>query len=71
MTGPEMVECPEHGGAFDCTPFCARCEGAQEVPAFVGGYECHLCGHEPPEVSTYEMKDGRVFCAWCLPERKG
>ena len=66
-----MVECPEHGGAFDCTPFCARCEGAQEIPAVTGGYECHRCGEEPPAVSTYEMKDGRVFCAYCLAERKG
>lgn len=24
------VECPEHGGAFDCTPFCKTCEGNQE-----------------------------------------
>ena len=25
----EMVECPEHGGGFDCTPFCKVCEGNQ------------------------------------------
>jgi hypothetical protein len=25
-----MVECPEHGGAFDCTPFCNVCNGEQE-----------------------------------------
>ena len=25
-----MEECPEHAGAFDCTPFCPVCEGAQE-----------------------------------------
>ena len=24
------VECPEHSGAFDCTPFCKTCEGNQE-----------------------------------------
>lgn len=24
-------ECPEHGGAFDCTPFCPTCYGEQEV----------------------------------------
>jgi hypothetical protein len=24
------VECPEHGGNFDCTPFCKTCEGNQE-----------------------------------------
>ena len=24
-------ECPNHGGAFDCTPFCSLCEGNQEA----------------------------------------
>lgn len=27
---PMIKECPNHGGAFDCTPFCAICEGNQE-----------------------------------------
>lgn len=26
-----MVECPNHGGNFDCTPFCEICAGEQEV----------------------------------------
>jgi hypothetical protein len=30
---PEMVECPNHEGAFDCTPFCDLCAGEQEVEA--------------------------------------
>ena len=25
------TECPNHGGAFDCTPFCNVCEGNQEI----------------------------------------
>lgn len=25
--------CPNHEGGFDCTPFCARCEGEQEFCA--------------------------------------
>ena len=25
-----IIECPNHGGSFDCTPFCAICEGNQE-----------------------------------------
>ena len=25
-----MIECPAHEGSFDCTPFCAICEGEQE-----------------------------------------
>lgn len=24
------TECPNHEGAFDCTPFCNICEGEQE-----------------------------------------
>ncbi len=23
------TECPNHGGGFDCNPFCAICEGNQ------------------------------------------
>lgn len=26
-----MVECPEHEGNFDCTPFCEVCGGEQEL----------------------------------------
>jgi len=26
-----MVECPRHGGAFDCTPFCPECQGDEEI----------------------------------------
>ena len=25
-----MTECPNHGGNFDCNPFCPICEGNQE-----------------------------------------
>lgn len=25
------IECPNHGGAFDCTPFCEVCHGNQEI----------------------------------------
>jgi hypothetical protein len=25
------MDCPNHEGAFDCTPFCPLCEGEQEV----------------------------------------
>jgi hypothetical protein len=26
-----MVECPNHEGSFDCTPFCKLCNGNQEL----------------------------------------
>lgn len=25
------IECPNHGGAYDCTPFCELCHGDQEL----------------------------------------
>jgi hypothetical protein len=25
------IECPNHDGGFDCTPFCRLCEGEQET----------------------------------------
>jgi hypothetical protein len=25
-----VIECPNHGGSFDCSPFCDLCEGEQE-----------------------------------------
>ena len=28
---PRMIECPNHKGAFDCSPFCELCQGSQEV----------------------------------------
>lgn len=30
-----MIECPAHEGNFDCTPFCAICEGEQEYDSTV------------------------------------
>lgn len=27
----ELIECPNHGGNFDCTPFCKLCGGNQEL----------------------------------------
>jgi len=28
-----LVECPQHRGAYDCTPFCPQCAGEQVAPA--------------------------------------
>ncbi len=39
-----MIECPNHEGNFDCTPFCKLCEGEQETPSFV----CPACNTEQP-----------------------
>jgi hypothetical protein len=26
-----LIECPKHGGSFDCSPFCNLCVGEQEI----------------------------------------
>ena len=26
-----LIQCPNHNGSFDCTPFCNLCEGVQET----------------------------------------
>jgi hypothetical protein len=39
MCNHEMIDCPNHEGGYDCTPFCKVCEGEQ-------GY-CPIC--EPIE----------------------
>lgn len=26
-----MIDCPNHEGAYDCTPFCPTCHGEQEI----------------------------------------
>lgn len=26
-----IKDCPNHGGNYDCSPFCALCEGTQEI----------------------------------------
>jgi hypothetical protein len=39
----KMVECPNHDGAFDCTPFCSICEGEQEYES-TGTLPCEHCG---------------------------
>lgn len=34
---PQIIECPNHAGNFDCTPFCKICEGDQEyTPTEIG-----------------------------------
>jgi hypothetical protein len=29
MSKQEMIDCPNHEGGYDCTPFCRICEGEQ------------------------------------------
>ena len=43
MTNKIIKECPNHEGAFDCTPFCRICEGEQEYE-YNGFLPCTGCG---------------------------
>lgn len=48
-TTPNMAECPQHGGAFDCTPFCVVCEGNQEynLDNAISCTDCPAIGYNP------------------------
>lgn len=37
------IECPNHEGGFDCTPFCNVCEGEQEYE-YTETRPCIYCG---------------------------
>lgn len=54
MAGAVVVECPRHGGNFDCTPFCDLCAGDQEFP------EQLWREHFLPD--TFECGDGYHEC---------
>lgn len=59
-----MIECPNHGGSFDCTPFCNLCQGEQEIDDFLNGDACADCGRTDHILATFDSEDiGR--CADC------
>lgn len=41
-----MIECPNHEGNFDCTPFCRLCEGEQELGLEEFINEAHSIAYE-------------------------
>jgi hypothetical protein len=48
------MECPNHEGAFDCTPFCNLCEGEQEyfsLPSY------SMMGKIPNKLLSNEQKE--------------
>jgi len=50
----EKTVCPEHKGSFDCTPFCAKCEGEQE---FCAPCEATTQLHEAVKMVTEHLTD--------------
>jgi hypothetical protein len=66
----EKLECPNHEGALDCTPFCLICEGEQEYcPAGCEPIFCNSCG-VIGYADTPLTKTGEDFyqCEDCLEE---
>jgi hypothetical protein len=57
----EMVECPRHEGAFDCTPFCNVCEGEQEYQ-WTPTRQCYEC---PTQVDTDIWFEELGMCIDC------
>ena len=64
-----MTECPNHEGNFDCTPFCALCEGNQEISS---EQYCFGCNYVEPVGGFHALADvGLVpVCKECY-ERVG
>ena len=44
---PKMIDCPNHEGGYDCTPFCPLCEGEQEIPADTQRYRTFVALDHP------------------------
>jgi hypothetical protein len=56
--------CPEHEGAFDCTPFCRICEGNQEYES--DGYlPCNRFGQCATYVEEDVWHEELGFCQPC------
>lgn len=57
---PSLEVCPNHGGSFDCSPFCVLCEGKQGFdPDEVIGCQVPDC-QEQLDKATYAEELG--FC---------
>ena len=60
----KMTECPNHGGNFDCTPFCRICEGEQEYES--NGYlPCNRFGDCSEYVEEDIWHEELGFCIEC------
>ena len=59
-----MKECPNHGGSFDCNPFCRICEGNQEYES--NGYlPCQRYEHCGAMVEEDIWHEELGFCLDC------
>ena len=57
---PSLEVCPNHGGSFDCSPFCVLCEGKQGFdPDEMIGCQVRDC-QERLDKGTYAEEGG--FC---------
>lgn len=74
-----IVECPEHNGSFDCTPFCRTCSGEQEYDEHedficMDCTACTFCTDEYYMVTDQvwdSVADNGMLCIGCLEARLG
>lgn len=59
-----ITECPNHGGSFDCTPFCHICEGNQEYESD-GTLPCHRFATCGTVVEEDIWREESGFCQPC------
>ena len=61
------TDCPNHGGAFDCTPFCEICSGEQGVDKMTEQEAIELYeemlddGQEWPKVAESHFAPSRIL----------
>lgn len=53
-----MIQCPNHAGAFDCSPFCKLCAGEQEIQT-----ELKIIEYTKPTEQA-KLTDGRRLAIW-------
>lgn len=63
-TMTQKIECPNHEGSFDCTPFCPLCEGDQEYEVWnkmmTIDEVTRLIQNAFPEMYVFEDKTGEI-----------
>ena len=64
-----LTPCPNHEGAYDCTPFCPLCEGEQEYVAAPAAI-CSVCADQLDEETGYHigyhLMDSEIICPQCI-----
>jgi hypothetical protein len=65
----DLVPCPNHEGAYDCTPFCEICAGEQHYLASQVT-SCSVCGDELDQETGYHILNSQIICSQCIESEK-